>query len=81
MFSCMNISNTCIGHNLSYMRYKPNCSIFEFDYKYCMRLLYKRTLTNVLKNVSYGQDPYLTMHKLSNDEIKFMIHDIVTNWT
>ena len=42
----MNTSNTWIGHNLSYLRYNCNCSIFEFDYKHCMKLIYKTTLTN-----------------------------------
>ena len=85
-FSCMNNSNTCIGHNLSYLRYKFNCSILEFDYKHCLRLLYKSTLTNVdnanlnvLKNLLNVQDQHLTIHELSDDEIEFMIHDIATN--
>ena len=35
-FSSMNNSNTYIGHNLSYLKYKFNCSILEFNYKYYM---------------------------------------------
>ena len=31
--------------------YKFSCSIFEFDYKHYIRLLYKSTLTNANLNV------------------------------
>ena len=30
---------------------------------------------------NYVQDQHLTIHELSDDEIKFMIYDIATNWT
>ena len=46
-FSCMSNGNTCIEHNLSYLRYKFNCSIFKFDYKHSIRFLNKSTLTNI----------------------------------
>ena len=60
----VNNNNTYIGQNLSYLRYKFNCSIFEFDYKHCMILLHKNTLTNVLKFVLNVQDQHLTIHEL-----------------
>ena len=60
-----------------------NCSILEFGYRHCMRLIYKSTLTNVDNfnlNV-HVQDQHLTIHELSDDEIESMIHDIATNLT
>ena len=82
----MNNSNTCIDHNLLYVRYKFDCSIFEFDYQHYMKLFFKSTLTNidtanlnVIKIALNIQDQHLTIHELSDDEIEFMIHDAATN--
>ena len=62
----MNNSDICIGHNSPNLRYKFNCSIFEFNSKHCMRLLYKSIVIkvdtaslNVIKNLLNAQDQHL----------------------
>ena len=82
----MNNSNSCIGYNLAYFRYKFNCTFIEHNYNYIVNRMCRSILNdtdnanlNVLINLLNIRERNMTLEEFTDEEIMSMIKDIAVH--
>ena len=77
----MNNSNSCIGYNLAFFRYKFNCTFIVHSYNYIIKWMCSSILNdtdndnlNVLINLLNIRERDMTLEEFTDEDIMSMIY-------